>query len=137
MFQYGRRDGATPAGWACSKAIAGPRRDYGALQRGVARFGFELLLEARAHPAAEARRGQILAWRDRGRAIAAARPLSPRVPTSAGPLPRNHVFAVVGADADSGHVLLRNPVRPEQVLTLDARSFRRGFLSLDVTAPLR
>ena len=72
------------------------------------------------------------------RAIAAStHPLSPRVPTSAGPLPRNHVFAVVGADARSGHVLLRNPVRPEQVLTLDARSFRRGFLSLDVTAPLR
>src|SRR5699024_11812689 len=75
---------------------------------------------------------------DLGRAIAAStHPLSPRVPTSAGPLPRNHVFAVVGADARSGHVLLRNPVRPEQVLTLDARSFRRGFLSLDVTAPLR
>lgn len=141
MFQYGRRDGANP-GWVgvLEKAIAGHvAGDYGALQRGVARFGFELLLGERVRtllrrPGA----AQILAWRDQGRAIAAStHPLSPRVPTSAGPLPRNHVFAVVGADADSGHVLLRNPVRPEQVLTLDARSFRRGFLSLDVTAPLR
>jgi hypothetical protein len=59
------------------------------------------------------------------------------VGTLAGPLPPNHVFAVVGADPAGGHVQLRNPVRPADVLVLDARSFRRGFLSVDVSAPLR
>jgi len=139
-FQYGRRDGANP-GWVgvLEKAIAAHvAGDYRFLQRGFARFGFELLLGERVHsqlrmPSA----AQIIAWRDEGRAIAAStHPLSSRVPTAAGPLPRNHVFAVVGADARSGHVHLRNPWRPEQLLVLDARSFRRGFLSVDVTGPL-
>lgn len=141
IFQYGRRDGANP-GWVgvLEKAIAAHvAGDYRFLQRGFARFGFELLLGERVQsqlrmPSA----AQIIAWRDEGRAIAAStHPLSSRVPTAAGPLPRNHVFAVAGADSHSGHVHLRNPWRPEQLLVLDARSFRRGFLSVDVTAPLR
>ncbi|GAA4525906.1 C2 family cysteine protease [Brachybacterium paraconglomeratum] len=141
VFQYGRRDGANP-GWVgvLEKAVAAHvAGDYRFLQRGFARFGFELLLGERVRsqlrmPSA----AQIIAWREQGRAIAAStHPLSSRVATAAGPLPRNHVFAVVGADARSGHVHLRNPWRPEQLLVLDARSFRRGFLSVDVTAPLR
>ncbi|MGP9539458.1 C2 family cysteine protease [Brachybacterium sp. AOP43-C2-M15] len=141
VFQYGRRDGANP-GWVgvLEKAIAARvAGDYLFLQRGMARFGFELLLGQRGRtllrlPGA----AQILAWRAEGRAITAStHPLSCRVPSAAGPLPVNHVFAVVGADARSGHVHLRNPVRPADLLVIDARSFRRGFLSVDVTAPLR
>ena len=141
VFQYGRRDGANP-GWVgvLEKAIAGHiAGDYAFLQRGLARYGFALLLGERVRtnlrlPDA----GQVLAWLAEGRALCAStHPLSPRVPSAAGPLPPNHVFAVVGADATSGHLHLRNPVRPAELLVLDARSFRRGFLSVDVTAPLR
>lgn len=140
IFQYGRRDGANP-GWVgvLEKAIAGHvAGDYAYLQRGFARFGFELLLGESVHsqlrmPSA----AEIIAWRAEGRAVVAStHPFSARVPSTAGPLPRNHVFAVVGADARSGHVHLRNPVRPSTLLVLDARSFRRGFLSVDVTGPL-
>ncbi|WP_157773429.1 C2 family cysteine protease [Brachybacterium vulturis] len=141
VFQYGRRDGANP-GWVgvLEKAIAvHVAGGYAVLQRGFARFGLELLLGERVHsslrmPSA----AQIIAWRAEGRAICAStHPLSPLlVPTSAGPLPPSHVVAVVGADARTGHVQLRDPVRPADVLVLDARRFRRGFLSVDVTAPL-
>lgn len=140
-FQYGRRDGANP-GWVgvLEKAIAlHVAGDYAFLQRGFARFGLELLLGERVRsqlrmPSA----AQITTWRAEGRAIAAStHPLSPLVPTSAGPLPPSHVFAVVGADVRTGHVHLRNPVRPAELLVLDARRFRRGFLSVDVTGPLR
>jgi hypothetical protein len=140
-FLYARRDGANP-GWAgvLEKAIAGHvAGGYGFLQRGIARFGLELLTGERVRtrlslPSA----GQVLDWRAEGRAICAStHPLSPHVGTLAGPLPPNHVFAVVGADPAGGHVQLRNPVRPADVLVLDARSFRRGFLSVDVSAPLR
>ena len=139
-FQYGRRHGANP-GWVgvLEKAIAAHvAGDFAFLQRGFARFGFELLLGERVcsqlwMPSA----AQIIAWRREGRAIAAStHPLSPLVPTAAGPLPPSHVFAVVGADPRSGHIHLRNPVRPAQLLVLDARRFRRGFLSVDVTGPL-
>lgn len=139
-FQYGRRHRANP-GWTgvLEKAIAAHvAGGYTFLQRGFARFGFELLLGERVRtrllmPSA----AQIITWRREGRAIAAStHPLSPLVPTASGPLPPNHVFAVVGADAHSGHVHLRNPVRPEELLVLDARRFRRGFLSVDVTGPL-
>lgn len=139
-FRYGRRDGANP-GWVgvLEKAIAAQvAGDYTFLQRGFARFGFELLLGERVStrlrlPSA----AQILAWRSEGRAIAAStHPLSRCVPTASGTLPPNHVFAVVGADARSGHVQLRDPVRPSELLVLDARRFRRGFLSVDVTGPL-
>jgi len=140
-FLYGRRDGANP-GWVgvLEKAIAGHvAGDYAVLQRGLARYGLEILLGERVRTRlALPRAGQILGWRAEGRALCAStHPLSPRVPSAAGPLPPNHVFAVVGADARSGHVHLRNPVRPAELLVLDARSFRRGFLSVDVTAPLR
>ena len=139
-FLYARRDGANP-GWVgvLEKAIAGHvAGGYGTLQRGIARFGLEILLGERVStglslPSA----ARILRWRSEGRAICAStHPLSPRVESPAGPLPPNHVFAVVGADATSGHVHLRNPVRPGDVLVLDARAFRRGFLSVDVSAPL-
>lgn len=139
-FLYGRRESANP-GWVgvLEKAIAAHvAGDYAVLQRGFARFGFEILLGERVHsrlrlPSA----AQIIAWRGEGRAIAAStHPFSACVPSTAGPLPTSHVFAVVGADARSGHVHLRNPVRPSELLVLDARSFRRGFVSVDVTGPL-
>ena len=141
VFQYGRRDGANP-GWVgvLEKAIAGHiAGDYAFLQRGLARYGFALLLGERVRTSLRLPdAGQVLAWRAEGRALCAStHPLSLRVPSAAGPLPPNHVFAVVGADATSGHLHLRNPVRPAELLVLDARSFRRGFLSVDVTAPLR
>ncbi len=136
----GRRAGANP-GWvgALEKAIAAHvAGDYAALQRGFARFGFEVLLGERVHsqlrmPSA----AQIRDWRAEGRAIAAStHPLSPRVDIRGRKLPANHVFVVVDADARSGRVHLRNPVRPDDLLELDAADFRRGFLSVDVTAPL-
>lgn len=140
-FVYGRRDGANP-GWVgvLEKAIAGHvAGGYGMLQRGFARYGLQILT---GQPVRSQLRlpdaTQILAWRAEHRAICAStHPLSPRVQTAAGPLPPNHVFAVVGADARSGHVQLRNPTRPSALLVVDARTFRRGFLSVDVTAPLR
>lgn len=69
IFQYGRRDGADP-GWVgvLEKAIAAHvAGDYRFLQRGFARFGFELLLGERVHsqlrmPSA----AQIITWRDEG-----------------------------------------------------------------------
>ncbi|WP_394214112.1 C2 family cysteine protease [Brachybacterium vulturis] len=141
-FRFGRRDGANP-GWVgvLEKAIAvHVAGGYAFLQRGFARFGLELLLGERVRSDLRMpNAAQIIAWRAEGRAICAStHPLSPLlVPTSAGPLPPSHVFAVVGADARTGHIHLRNPVRPARVLVLDARRFRRGFLSVDVTGPLR
>lgn len=140
-FVYARADGGSP-GWvgvlekAVALQVAG---GYRFLQRGLGRFGLELLLGERVRtlllkPSAS----RIVAWcREHRVVLASTHPLSGLVRTLHGPLPPNHVFAVVGADAHSGHVLLRNPVRPHQVLRVDARSFRRGFLSVDVTAPLR
>lgn len=140
-FLYACRETANP-GWAgvLEKAIAAHvAGGYDVLQRGFARFGLELLLGMRVRtllrlPDA----ATIVSWRAEGRAIAAStHPLSGRVRTLQGPLPTNHVFAVVGADARTGHVELRNPTRPGRLLRVDARSFRRGFLSADVTPPLR
>lgn len=140
-FLYGRREGANP-GWVgvLEKAIAAHvAGGYGFLQRGFARFGLELLLGMTVRsrlrlPSAR----RIESWRQEHHAIAAStHPLSGRVMTAHGPLPPNHVFAVVGADARSGHVHLRNPTRPGRLLVVDARTFRRGFLSIDVTPPLR
>ena len=141
MFVYGRQDGGGP-GWVgvLEKAIAlQVAGGYRFLQRGFGRFGLELLLGERgrmllALPTA----GQIEAWRAEHRAIlASTHPLSRRVRTAHGPLPPNHVFAVIGAEPVSGHILLRNPVSPGRVLRVDARTFRRGFISVDVTRPLR
>lgn len=140
-FVYGRREGANP-GWVgvLEKAVASHvAGGYRFLQRGFARFGLELLLgmPVRTHLRLPSAR-RIETWRSEHRAIAAStHPFSGRVMTEHGLLPRNHVFAVVGADPRSGHVHLRNPTRPGRVLVVDARSFRRGFLSIDVTPPLR
>lgn len=140
-FIYGRREGANP-GWVgvLEKAVAAHvAGGYGFLQRGFARFGLELLLgvEVRTRLRLPSAR-QIDSWRREHRAIAAStHPFSGRVMTAHGPLPPNHVFAVVGADPRTGHVHLRNPTRPGRLLVIDARTFRRGFLSIDVTPPLR
>ncbi|GAA1491562.1 C2 family cysteine protease [Brachybacterium sacelli] len=140
-FVGARRDGAGP-GWVgvLEKAIAAHvAGGYGALQRGFARFGLELLLGLRVRtllrlPSA----ARIAQWRREGRALTAStHPFSSLVATAHGPLPPSHVFAVVGADPAGGHVHLRNPTRPGRLLVVDARTFRRGFLSLDVTPPLR
>lgn len=139
-FVGARRDGANP-GWVgvLEKAIAAHvAGGYGFLQRGFARFGLELLLGLRVRTLLRLPSASRLAgWRQEGRAIVAStHPLSGLLPTAHGPLPPSHVFAVVGADPHSGHVHLRNPTRPGQLLVVDARTFRRGFLSLDVTPPL-
>lgn len=143
----GRWVGATAAGggpgWAglLEKAaaieVAG---SYRWLQRGIGRFGLELLTGDRAHthvrvPAAD----RLDDWIREGHAVlASTHPLSHRIRTAAGPLPRNHVFALVGADPGTQQVQLRNPWRPDELLTLDRRTLRRGILSIDVTArPVR
>lgn len=140
-FLYARLDGDDPS-WvgALEKAIAAHLAgSYGAIQRGFARYGLQLLLGSPVRtlvrlPGA----AQILAWTAEGRAVCAStHPLSHRVPTVQGRLPANHVYAVVGAEARSGHVHLRDPVRPGTLLRVDARTFRRGFLSVDVSEPLR
>lgn len=140
-FVYARLDGGNPS-WpgVLEKAIAAHLAgSYTFLQRGFARFGLEVLLGSpvrtrlRLPDAA-----QIRAWRAEGRAVCAStHPLSSLVPSAHGKLPASHVFAVVDADARSGHVHLRNPRRPGRLLRVDARTFRRGFLSVDVTRPLR
>ncbi len=136
-WAYACESGAAP-GWAglVEKAaalhVAG---SYRGLARGFGRFGLAVLtgLPVRTHvrlPSATT----IDEWLRTGHAVVAStHPASPLVRTEHGPLPRDHVMAVVGADPVTGHVLLRNPWRPEDVLTLDARTFRRGFLSLDRT----
>ncbi|MGP5305041.1 C2 family cysteine protease [Brachybacterium alimentarium] len=138
---YARLEGTNP-GWAgvLEKALAAHvAGGYDVLARGFARFGLELLLGMRVRTMLrlpDAR--QIVRWREEGRAIAAStHPLSRRVTTAHGPLPSSHVFAAVGGDPVTGHVHLRNPTRPSRLLTIDARTFRRGFLSVDVTPPLR
>src|SRR5699024_11161397 len=137
---------------------------YPLVQRGFARYGLQLLLGSPVRTLVRLPdAAQILTWMGQGRAVCAStHPFSPRVPTAHGPLPANPVYAVVAAEARSGHVPpshrplpataesavvgsearsghghLRNPVRPGPVLRVDARTFRRGFLSVDVSAPLR
>lgn len=140
-FVYGRQQGSGP-GWvgvlekAVAMQVAG---GYRFLQRGLGRYGLQVLLGVRGRmllrlPSAH----QIVAWRAEHRAIlASTHPLSGRVVTAHGRLPANHVFAVVGAELGAGHLLLRNPWRPDDLLRIDARTFRRGFISVDVTPPLR
>lgn len=136
-WAYAREAGAAP-GWvgivekAAALHMAG---SYRVLARGFGRSGLAVLtgLPVRTHvglPPASA----IDGWLRAGHAIVAStHPASPLVRTEHGPLPRDHVMAVVGADPVTGHVRLRNPWRPDDVLTVDARTFRRGFLSLDRT----
>ena len=115
---------------AAAQQVAG---SYRFLARGLGRFGLVLLTgqSARTHlllPSAE----RLDAWLRSGHVVlASTHPLSPLVRTAHGPLPPDHVFAVVGADPVTGHVRLRNPWRPDDVLTIDRRAFRRGFLSVD------
>jgi len=140
-FLYAGIDGGGPS-WpgVLEKAVAGHLAgSYPLMQRGFARYGLQLLLGSPVRTLVRLPdAAQILTWMAQGRAVCAStHPFSPRVPTAHGPLPANHVYAVVGAEARSGHVHLRNPVRPGPVLRVDARTFRRGFLSVDVSAPLR
>ena len=139
-FVYARIDGGGPS-WpgALEKAIAGHLAgSYPLIQRGFARYGLQMLLGAPVRTVVRSPdAAQLLTWKAQGRAVCAStHPLSPLVPTAHGRLPANHVYAVVGAEARSGHVHLRNPVRPGPVLRVDARTFRRGFLCVDVSAPL-
>lgn len=113
---------------------------YRMLGRGLGRFGLQLLtgIPARTHVLLP-RPDRLRGWLDEGRAVlASTHPLSPRVTTAGGPLPANHVMAIVGCDPATGEISLRNPWRPDELLVVDRRTFRRGFLSIDVTAhPLR
>ena len=140
-FAYARQDGGPP-GWAgaLEKAIAVQvAGSYGFLQRGFGRFGLELLTgqRVRTHLRSPSTH-QILAWQAQHRAIVAStHPFSHRVRTGGWPLAPQHVYAVVGADPSTGLVQLRNPVRPGEVMSVDAKVLRRGFLAVDVSAPLR
>ncbi|MCG7307992.1 crotonobetainyl-CoA--carnitine CoA-transferase [Brachybacterium sp. ACRRE] len=113
---------------------------YRLLGRGLGRFGLRLLtgIPARTHVLLP-RPDRLRGWLDEGRPVlASTHPLSPRVITARGPLPANHVMAIVGCDRATGEISLRNPWRPDELLVIDRRTFRRGFLSVDVTArPLR
>lgn len=137
---YATQSGAGP-GWPglMEKALAAHLAgSYRLVARGFGRFGLQALVRTRVRtllllPSA-ARLERMLA--QRRAVLASTHPLSPLVRGPHGRLPPNHVMVVVGADAATGHVRLRNPWRPDDVLVLDRRSFRRGFLSLDVTEPL-
>lgn len=129
-------------GWpgAMERAVASQvAGGYPLIQRGFARTGFSLLLGDPSRTHLRFPEIPVIAdWLAQGRAICAStHPLSSRVSTAAGPLPVNHVFALVGADPVAGTISLRNPVRPERELALDAGTLRRGFLALDVSRPLR
>jgi hypothetical protein len=133
-----RQSGGAP-GWpglvekAAAIHVAG---SYGLLARGLGRFGLELLTGGRARThLLLPRAAQLQRWVDQGHAVlASTHPLSSRITTVRGPLPTNHVLVVVGADPRTGDVRLRNPWLPDEVLTIDRRRFRLGFLSVDVTA---
>ena len=137
---YATQSGSGP-GWPglIEKALAAHLAgSYGFLARGLGRYGLRALTGTRPRMhlllPGSARISELLG---EGRAVlASTHPLSPLVRGPHGRLPADHVMAVVGADAASGHVHLRNPWRPDELLVLDRRSFRRGFLSLDVSGPL-
>ncbi|MDO5662466.1 MAG: C2 family cysteine protease, partial [Brachybacterium sp.] len=99
---------------------------YRWLARGIGRSGLGILTGLRVRtvlrrPSPQ----QILQWRSEGRAVlTSTHPLSPRWASSAGPLPRMHVFAVVGADEPAGTVALRNPWDPDRVVHVGRRAFR-------------
>lgn len=138
----GARVDGRPPGWVgiLEKAIAGHvAGGYGLLRRGVARYGFAILT---GHPSRTVLFApsctRIQRWAAEGRAMCAStHPLSGRVLGPAGLLPPNHVMALIGADVERGVVLLRDQNHPAQLLELPHGVFRRGFLSVDVTAPLR
>lgn len=140
-FLYARRDGAGPADvGVLEKAIAAHvAGGYGMLQRGLARYGLQLLLgragrmTLRSPGAARVRR-----WRSQDRPLTAStHPLSGRVRHSGGAFHPNHVYALVGAEPSGGHLLLRDPGDPGRLLRVDARRFRRAVLTVDIGPPLR
>ncbi len=137
----GARVSAGAPGWvgvlekAAAAQIAG---GYRMLQRGFACFGFALLLgtptRTRLRLPSPAQAQQ---WAAEGRAMAVStHPLSGLVRHGERRIAPNHVYALVGGDPQAGTLLLRNPVDPTTVLELDRRTFRLGFLAVDVTQPL-
>lgn len=138
----GARVSRRPPGWAgiLEKAVAQHvSGGYGTLRRGIARYGFAILTGCAARtvlPVPSCAR--IHQWALEGRAMCAStHPLSGRVQGPVGPLPPNHVMALLEADVERQIVLLRDQNHPERLLEVPFRVFRRGFLSVDVTAPLR
>lgn len=136
------RASAIHPGWpgALEKAVAiQVSGGYQMLQRGFARTGFALLTGRPSRtllrfPDVE----QLARLLAQGRAICAStHPFSARVRIGTNPLPRNHVFAVVGADPEADRILLRNPTDPERIMRIDPRRLRLGFLSIDVSEVLR
>ncbi|MCL6423806.1 C2 family cysteine protease [Brachybacterium sp. JHP9] len=140
--QSGRGAAAGP-GWAgiVEKALAQRLAgSYRFLARGLGRYGLQALTGARVRTHLLLPSSRRLArWTADGHAVlASTHPLSFLVRTSQGRVPTSHVMAVVGADRRTGHVHLRNPWRPDDLLVIDRRSFRRAFVSVDRTArPLR
>ena len=115
------------------------------LQQGFARFGFGILVGRASRtllrlPTPK----QVQIWASQHRAMTAStHPASTFLAhgwTDDGTrrvLAANHVYTLVGADPHADVFLLRNPVRPGEVLYVARAAFRRGVLSVDVTAPLR
>lgn len=137
----GRESGAGP-GWvgviekALALHLAG---SYRWLARGFGRSGLGAVtgLPVRSHLVRLPSATRLQQWIDEGRLVlASSHPGSRLVATPAGPWPSDHVMVVVGADALTHHVHLRNPWRPDAVLTVDRRAFRRAVLCVDVTAPV-
>lgn len=140
----GARQAGEGPGWPglVEKALVADRAGcYPFLRRGLGLCGLSTLTGVPTRMAVMRlpSPAQITRLLDEGYAlVASTHPLSAGVHTAAGPLPRNHVFALVGADAQRGTVQLRNPWDPDRVLELRRREFRRGFVSVDRTLqPLR
>lgn len=139
-FLYARRDRANPADvGVLEKAIAGHvAGGYGMLQRGLARYGLQLLLgEAGRMTLRSPDAARVRAWQAQGRPMTAStHPLSARVRHSGGAFRPNHVYALVGA-TPGGRLLLRDPGSPDRPLRVDAQGFRRAVLTVDIGPPLR
>lgn len=139
-FLYARRHGANPADiGVLEKAIAGHvAGGYGMLQRGLARYGLQLLLgETGRMTLRSPDAARVRAWQAQGRPMTAStHPLSARVRHSGGAFRPNHVYALVGA-TPGGQLLLRDPGSPDRLLRVDAQGFRRAVLTVDIGPPLR
>lgn len=135
---HARQAGSGP-GWPglLEKAIAARTAgSYRLLALGFGRGGLRVLTgsRVRSHVLRLPDAHRLDQWLQDGRAVlASSHPLSPLVRTSQGRWPMDHVMAVVRADPASGHVELRNPWLPDELLRVDARSFRRAVLCVDVT----
>lgn len=138
---YATQSGDGP-GWVglFEKALAAHLSgSYGMLARGIGRSGLRAITgeQVRLHVLLPST-ARIRSMLGDGRAVlASTHPLSPLVRGPQGPFPANHVMVVVGADPVTGTVQLRNPWRPDDVLVVPRGTFRRAFLSMDVTASLR